>query len=165
MPSGGIPEVDCLVTVSVRTLILIQKRVIQATGQENVEPSYQLTALATELASLREPTGRSFRSSSSPPSSDGRGFCCTESISATRHRNVAKLVAASAVDKQAILDSHLVCCCPSWWMRWLSITTMPVAEAHCCRDWGVDPDPLPHLLIEIALIKPLVILHWLLLLV
>ncbi|MGL6133438.1 MAG: DUF6444 domain-containing protein, partial [Prochlorococcaceae cyanobacterium] len=34
----------------------------------------QLTALATELAQLRERIGRSFRNSSKPPSSDGPGF-------------------------------------------------------------------------------------------
>ncbi|MEA5424502.1 DUF6444 domain-containing protein, partial [Synechococcus sp. CCY9202] len=34
----------------------------------------QLTALATELASLRERIGRSSRNSSKPPSSDGPGF-------------------------------------------------------------------------------------------
>ena len=34
----------------------------------------QNTALATELASLRERIGRSFRNSSKPPSSDGPGF-------------------------------------------------------------------------------------------
>jgi hypothetical protein len=34
----------------------------------------QLTALVTELASLREQIGRSSRNSSRPPSSDGPGF-------------------------------------------------------------------------------------------
>ena len=34
----------------------------------------QLTALATELASLRERIGRNSRNSSKPPSSDGLGF-------------------------------------------------------------------------------------------
>jgi transposase len=54
-------------TPAVRALLLAQ--------QEEVEQlRAQLTALATELASLRERIGRSSRNSSKPPSSDGPGF-------------------------------------------------------------------------------------------
>ena len=43
--------------------------------QEEIEQlRAQLTALATELANLRERIGRSSRNSSKPPSSDGPGF-------------------------------------------------------------------------------------------
>jgi transposase len=42
--------------------------------QEIEQLRLQLTALATELASLRERIGRSSRNSSNPPSSDGPGF-------------------------------------------------------------------------------------------
>jgi hypothetical protein len=52
----------------------VQKQDIQALRQENVELRSQLTALASELASLRGRIGRSSRSSSEPPSSEGPGF-------------------------------------------------------------------------------------------
>ena len=50
-----------------RQFILVQQ-------QEIEQLRSQLTALATELASLRERIGRSSRNSSKPPSSDGPGF-------------------------------------------------------------------------------------------
>ena len=53
---------------------LAQLQEIQALRQENEQLRTQLTALATELASLRERIGRSSRNSSKPPSSDGPGF-------------------------------------------------------------------------------------------
>ncbi|MBD2550677.1 hypothetical protein H6G65_13995 [Microcystis elabens FACHB-917] len=57
-PPAGIPEADWLATpVAVRAFILAQQ-------QENDELRSQLTALATELASLRERIGRSSRNSS-----------------------------------------------------------------------------------------------------
>lgn len=72
---AGIPETDWLATpASVRTLVLAQQQEIQALRQENDELRGQLTALATELASLRERIGRSSRNSSKPPSSEGQGF-------------------------------------------------------------------------------------------
>ena len=62
---AGIPEADWLATpAGVRTLILVQQQEIQALRQENDELRSQLTALATELASLREQIGRSSRNSS-----------------------------------------------------------------------------------------------------
>jgi cell division protein FtsB len=63
-PPAGIPEADWLATpASVRTLILAQQEEIQALRQESDELRRQLTALATELASLRELIGRSSRNS------------------------------------------------------------------------------------------------------
>lgn len=47
---------------------------ILAQQQENDDLRSKLTALATELAQLRERIGRSSRNSSKPPSSDGPGF-------------------------------------------------------------------------------------------
>ncbi len=47
---------------------------ILAQQQENDDLRGQLTAVATELAQLRERIGRSSRNSSKPPSSDGPGF-------------------------------------------------------------------------------------------
>lgn len=65
---AGISEADWLLTPSaVRAFILAQQ-------QEIEQHRVQLTALATELAQLRERIGRSSRNSSKPPSSDGPGF-------------------------------------------------------------------------------------------
>ena len=67
-PPAGIPEADWLSWPPVaRQFILAQQ-------QENDELRSQLTALASELANLREQIGRSSRNSSKPPSSDGLGF-------------------------------------------------------------------------------------------
>jgi len=66
-PPAGISEMDWLATpVSVRALVLAQQEQIESLQQ-------QLTALATELASLHERIGRNSRNSSRPPSSDGLG--------------------------------------------------------------------------------------------
>ena len=65
---AGISEADWLLTPrAVRAFILAQQ-------QEIEQHCVQLTALATELAQLRERIGRSSRNSSKPPSSDGPGF-------------------------------------------------------------------------------------------
>ena len=65
---AGISEADWHATsASVRALILAQQ-------DENEQLRAQLTALSTELASLRERIGRTSRNSSKPPSSDGQGF-------------------------------------------------------------------------------------------
>jgi transposase len=65
---AGISEADWLAThAAVRVFILAQQ-------QEIEQLRIQLTALATELAGLREKIGRSSRNSSKPPSSDGLGF-------------------------------------------------------------------------------------------
>jgi transposase len=65
---AGFSEADWLATPpAVRFFILAQLR-------ESEQLRGQLTALASELAQLRERIGRSSRNSSNPPSSDGPGF-------------------------------------------------------------------------------------------
>jgi transposase len=72
---AGISGADWLATPpSVRSLILSQQEEIRVLRQENEQMRQQLTALAAELASLRERIGRNSRNSSKPPSSDGQGF-------------------------------------------------------------------------------------------
>ena len=67
-PPAGISEVDWLATPSaVRALILAQQEEIQ-------DLRARVSAMATELASLRERIGRTSRNSSKPPSSNGPGF-------------------------------------------------------------------------------------------
>jgi hypothetical protein len=74
-PPAGISEADWLAwSTSTRFLILHQQQEIQVLRQENEQLRAQLTALAPELASLRERIGRTSRISSKPPSSDGLGF-------------------------------------------------------------------------------------------
>jgi hypothetical protein len=64
-PPAGIPAPDWLSwPAGARQLILVQREEIQALRRENDELRAQLTALATELASLRERIGRSSRNSS-----------------------------------------------------------------------------------------------------
>ena len=67
-PPAGISEADWLTwPAGARTFILAQ--------QDEIEQlRAQLTALATELANLRDRIGRSSRNSSKPPTSDGPGF-------------------------------------------------------------------------------------------
>ena len=114
--------------------------------QEEIEQlRAQLTALATELANLRERIGRSSRNSSKPPSSDGRGLS---------RPSVAKAVAASGADSRAIpalLPMERV---------------DEVVEHHpdACRRYGMllqgeDLAPLRHQVIEIPPITPVVIEH------
>ena len=67
-PPAGISETDWLATpASVSALVMVQQEQSQQLQQ-------QLTALATELAGLRERLERTSRNSSKPPSSDGQGF-------------------------------------------------------------------------------------------
>ena len=67
-PPAGIPEAEWMRwPPEARQFILAQQ-------QEIEQLRLQLTALATELASLRERIGRSSRNSSKPPSSDGPGL-------------------------------------------------------------------------------------------
>lgn len=64
-PPAWISEADWLATpASGRTLIFAQWQQIQALLQENEELRAQLTALATERASLRERISRTNRNSS-----------------------------------------------------------------------------------------------------
>ena len=135
-PPAGIPEADWLATpASVRTLILAQQQEIQALRQENDELRSQLTALASELAQLRERIGRSSRNSSKPPSSDGPGYRCAEALRATSRRSDARAVAANAVASWAIPARALSCCRLSGLMRWWNTTRMPAAvAARCLRE-------------------------------
>jgi transposase len=67
-PLAGISDADWVSwPAGARDLIVAQLEEIE-------QLRTQLTALATELASLREQIGRSSRNSSKPPSSDGPGF-------------------------------------------------------------------------------------------
>ena len=149
-PPAGIPEADWLATpASVRTLILVQQQEIQALRQENDELRSQLTALASELASLRERIGRSSRNSSKPPSSDGPGFKPPERRKGSGRKRGGQqghpgagpeLLPIERVDE--VVDHHPDAC-----RRCGSLLA------------GEDPDPLRHQVIEIPPITPLVIEH------
>ncbi|MCX5946826.1 MAG: DUF6444 domain-containing protein, partial [Cyanobacteria bacterium] len=72
---AGISEEDWLAwPPGAKEFILDQQEELRAHKEEIDQLRAQLTALATELASLRERIGRSSRNSSKPPSSDGPGF-------------------------------------------------------------------------------------------
>jgi hypothetical protein len=72
---AGISKADWLAWPAIaRVLFRTQQVETLALRQENEQPQTQLTALATELASLRERIPRSSHNSSKPPSSDGPGF-------------------------------------------------------------------------------------------
>ncbi|QPN61023.1 hypothetical protein H8F24_06845 [Synechococcus sp. CBW1002] len=74
-PPAGISEADWAATpVGVKAGFLELVSQCQRQQQEIEQLRIQLTALATELAHLRERIGRSSRNSSKPPSSDGQGF-------------------------------------------------------------------------------------------
>jgi transposase len=147
---AGIPEADWLATpASVRTLILVQQQEIQALRQENDELRGQLTALATELASLRERIGRSSRNSSKPPSSDGPGFKPPARRKGSGRKRGGQpghpgtgpeLLPIERVDE--MIDHHPDAC-----RRCGSLLE------------GEDPDPLRHQVIEIPPITPVVIEH------
>ena len=147
---AGIPEADWLATpASVRTLILVQQQEIQALRTENDELRSQLTALATELASLRERIGRSSRNSSKPPSSDGPGFNPPERRKGSGRKRGGQpghpgagpeLLPIERVDE--VVDHH------------------PDACRRCGTLLaGEDPDALRHQVIEIPPITPVVIEH------
>ena len=146
---AGIPEADWLATpASVRTLILAQQQEIQALRRENDELRSQLTALATELASLRERVGRSSLNSSKPPSSDGPGFKPPERKGSGRKRGAQPGHPGSGPELLPIER----------------VDQVVVHHPDACRRCGAllhgeDPDPLRHQLIEIPPITPLVIEH------
>jgi len=147
---AGIPEADWLATpASVRTLILTQQQEIQALRQENEQLRSKLTAVATELASLREQIGRSSRNSSKPPSSDGPGFKPPERRKGSGRKRGGQpghpgsgpeLLPIERVDE--VVDHHPDAC-----RRCGSLLE------------GEDPEPLRHQVIEIPPITPLVIEH------
>ena len=139
---AGISEADWLATpAAVRVFILAQQ-------QEIEQLRSQLTALATELASMRERIGRSSRNSSKPPSSDGPGFKPPERKSSGRKRGAQpghpgsgpELLPIERVDQ--VVEHH------------------PEACRRCgTLLHGEDPDPLRHQVIEIPPITPVVIEH------
>ena len=140
---AGISEADWLATpAAVRVFILAQQ-------QEIEQLRSQLTALATELAGLREKIGRSSRNSSKPPSSDGLGF-----KPPARRKGSGR--------KRGGQPGH-----PGSGPELLPIERVDeVVEHHpdACRRCGTllageDPDPLRHQVIEIPPITPLVIEH------
>ena len=118
-------------------------------GQEKQEEIEQLraqfTAQATELASLRERIGRSFRNSSKTPSSDGPGFKPPERRKGSGGQpghpgSGPELLPIERVDE--VVEHH------------------PEACRRCgTLLHGNDPEPLRHQVIEIPQITPLVIEH------
>jgi len=147
---AGIPEAVWLSwPPEARQFILVQQQEIQALRQSSDELRSQLTALATELASLREQIGRSSRNSSSPPSSDGPGFRPPE-----RRRGSGR--------KRGGQPGH-----PGSGPELLPIERVDAVVEHhprACRRCGTllvgeDSDPLRHQLIEIPPITPVVTEH------
>jgi transposase len=142
-PPAGIPEADWLSwPPEARQFILVQQ-------QEIEQLRSQLTALASELAQLRERIGRSSRNSSKPPSSDGPGFKPPERRKASGRKRGGQ-------------PGH-----PGSGPEPLPIERVDeVVEHHpdACRRCGTllhgeDPDPLRQQVIEIPPITPLVIEH------
>jgi predicted nucleic acid-binding Zn-ribbon protein len=89
-PPAGISEADWSSwPAGARQLILAQQ-------QEIDQLRNQLTALATELASLRERIGRSSRNSSKPTSSDGPGFKSLQKNRAVRQHAPATVTRVMA---------------------------------------------------------------------
>jgi len=117
--------------------------------QENDQLRQQLTALATELAGLRERIGRNSRNSSKPPSSDGLGF-----KPPARRKPSGR--------KRGGQEGH-----PGSGPELLPIERCDQIEEHHpehCRRCGThlegdDPERLRHQVIEIPPITPLVIEH------
>jgi len=146
---AGISEADWLSwPPEARQFIQAQQQEIEALRQANDELRSQLTALATELASLREQIGRSSRNSSKPPSSDGPGFKPPERKASGRKRGAQpghpgsgpELLPIERVDQ--VVEHH------------------PEACRRCgALLHGEDPDPLRHQVIEIPPITPVVIEH------
>jgi transposase len=140
---AGISDADWLSwPADAREFILAQQ-------EEMEQLRVQLTALATELASMRERIGRSSRNSSKPPSSDGPGFKPPE-----RRKGSGR--------KRGGQPGH-----PGSGPELLPIERVDeVVEHHpeACRRCGqllegVDPEPLRHQVIEIPPITPVVIEH------
>ena len=122
---------------------------VRALREENEQLRAQLTALATELAQLRERIGRNSRNSSKPPSSDGPGF-----KPAPRRKGSGR--------KRGGQQGH-----PGAGPELLPMERCDAVEEHhpdACRRCGTllqgeDPEPLRHQVIEIPPITPLVIEH------
>ena len=149
-PPAGISDADWLSwPADAREFILDQQGELRAQKEEIEQLRAQLTALATELAQLRERIGRSSRNSSKPPSSDGPGFKPPE-----RRKGSGR--------KRGGQPGH-----PGSGPELLPIERVDeVVEHHpdACRRCGTllqgeDPEPLRHQVIEIPPITPLVIEH------
>jgi len=147
---AGISEADWLAwPAGAKEFILDQQGELRAQKEEIDQLRGQLTALATDLASLRERIGRSSRNSSKPPSSDGPGFKPPE-----RRKGSGR--------KRGGQPGH-----PGSGPELLPIERVDeVVEHHpeACRRCGTllqgnDPEPLRHQVIEIPPITPLVIEH------
>jgi transposase len=149
-PPAGISEADWAATpVGVRVGFLEVLAQLQRQHQENDQLRVQLTALATEVANLRERIGRNSRNSSKPPSSDGAGF-----KPPTRRKGTGR--------KRGGQQGH-----PGAGPELLPIERVDeVVEHHpdACRRCGTllqgeDPEPLRHQVIEIPPITAVVIEH------
>jgi transposase len=149
-PPAGISDAVWLSwPAEAREFILDQQGELRAQQEEVEQLRAQLTALATEVASLRERNGRSSRNSSKPPSSDGPGFKPPE-----RREGSGR--------KRGGQPGH-----PGAGPELLSIERVnEVVEHHpdACRRCGTllqgeDPEPYRHQVIEIPPITPLVIEH------
>ena len=147
---AGISEADWLAwPAGAKEFILDQQGELRAQKEEIDQLRGQLTALATDLASLRERIARSSRNSSKPPSSDGPGFKPPE-----RRKGSGR--------KRGGQPGH-----PGSGPELLPIERVDeVVEHHpeACRRCGTllqgnDPEPLRHQVIEIPPITPLVIEH------
>jgi transposase len=141
---AGISEADWQATpTAVRAFILDQQAELQAQQQEIEQLRNQLTALATELASLRERIGRSSRNSSKPHASDGPGFKLPEQRKGSSRKRGGQhdhpgsgpgLLPIERVDQ--VVEHHL----------------------EACRRCGTllqgeDPAPVRHQMIEIPQIR------------
>jgi transposase len=147
---AGISEADWQATpTAVGAFILDQQAELQAQQHEIEQLRNQFTALATELASLRERIGRSSRNSSKPPSSDGPGFKPPEQRKGSSRKRGGQ-------------HDH-----PGSGPELLPIERVDqVVEHHpeACRRCGTllqgeDPAPVRHQVIEIPPITQLVIEH------
>ena len=150
IPPAGILEEDWAATpVGVRAGFLEVLGQLQRQQQENEQLRQQLTALATELADLRERIDRNSRNSSRPPSSDAQGF-----QPPVRRKGSGR--------KRGGQQGH-----PGTGPELLPIERCDAVEEHhpehcrCCGTHlqGEDPEPLRHQVIEIPPITPLVIEH------
>ena len=147
---AGMSEADWLSwPAEARQFILVQQGELRAQQQEIEQLRSQLTALASELAQLRERIGRSSRNSSKPPSSDGPGFKLPERRKGSGRKRGGQLGHPGAGPELLPMER-----------------VDAVAEHHpdSCRRCGTllegeDPDPLRHQVIEIPPITPVVIEH------
>ena len=149
-PPAGISEADWSATpLCVRAGFLELVSLCQTQQLEIEQLREQLTALASELANLRERIGRTSRNSSKPPSSDGPGFKPPDRRKGSGRKRGGQqghsgagpeLLPTESCDD--VLDHH------------------PDACRRCgTLLQGEDPEPLRHQVIEIPPITPVVIEH------